>query len=139
MSFKASIEVDGKTWRVISCQYTFRQPINLETGLPIAHVQGGTIDLEIESTGDLTFIAWMLDPKHIKNGTITYFQRDGEQKLKDIKFKNGFVVSYKENFNNHGEDPMTESITISSEEFIITSSIRGGGEVNHKNYWASKM
>lgn len=135
MSFKASILIDGKTWRVLSCQYGFNQPTNLDTGLPMAHVQGGTIDLEIESTGDLTFAAWMLDSRGVKDGTITFYQRDGEQRLKDIKFKSAFVVSYREDFNNHGDNPMTERVTISSKELVITSSIGGGGEINHQNYW----
>ncbi len=138
MSFKASILIDGKTWRVLNCQYSFSQPADVDTGLPMARVRGGSIDLEIESTGDLSFAAWMLDSRGVKNGTITFYQRDGEQRLKDIKFKSGFLIFYKEQFSNHGDQPMVESVTISSQEITITSSIGGGGEIIHQNHWPNR-
>src|SRR5437868_4365332 len=103
MSFSAEFKVDGKTHRVYHCSYSFQQDVD-KTGRPSSEIQGGTIQLEIESTADDSIAAWMMDPYKQKDGTITFFKRDEKQKLKELSFKKGYVVSYTETFTNMGDN-----------------------------------
>ncbi len=135
MSFKATLTIEGKTWRVFSCRYAFQQPTD-SSGLPSSRVHGGTVELEVESTGDLSLAQWTLDPTMVKDGKITFYQRDGEQRLKEIEFKTAFMVSYVDSFSNFGDNAMVERVIISANQLTITSTPSSGGTVvEHRNLW----
>lgn len=127
MSFKAKFTVDGKDFRVLHCSYSLQQDVD-KTGRPSSEVRGGTIQLEVESTADTSLAAWMMDAFKNKDGNITFYKRDSEQKLKEISFKNGYLVSYSESFTNMGDNPMSEHFVISSKEIKV-------GDAEHKNEW----
>ncbi|MBL0104981.1 MAG: phage tail protein [Bacteroidetes bacterium] len=132
MSFKASLVIEGKTFRVLSCHYAFNQFTD-STGRPVSNVKGGTIDIEVESSGDLTLAQWTVSPNLMKDGSLIFYKRDGEQRMKEISFKQAYMVSYAEAFSNFGETPMIERVTVSAKEIKVQSG--GGGEVLHKNVW----
>lgn len=58
--YNAELVIEGKTYRVMHCDYAFNQPIT-ETGRPNGRVFGGLLNLEIETSGDITFIHWMAE------------------------------------------------------------------------------
>lgn len=127
MSFKAKFTVDGKDFRVLHCSYSLQQDVD-KTGRPSSEVRGGTIQLEVESTADTSLAAWMMDAFKDKDGSITFYKRDSEQKLKEISFKKGYLVSYSESFTNMGDNPMSEHFVISAKEIKM-------GDAEHKNEW----
>jgi hypothetical protein len=127
MSFKAKFTVDGKDYRVFHCSYSLQQDVD-KTGRPSSEVRGGTLQLEVEATGDSALAAWMMDAYKHKNGTVTFYKRDSEQKMKEISFKEGYIISYSESFTNHGDNPMSEHFVISANEFKV-------GDAEHKNEW----
>jgi hypothetical protein len=127
MSFKAKFSVDGKDYRVFHCSYSLQQDTD-KTGRPSSEVRGGTIQMEVESTGDSSLSAWMMDAFKNKDGKVTFYKRDSEQKMKELSFKNGYLTSYTESFTNMGENPMTENFVISAKEIKI-------GDAEHKNQW----
>ena len=113
MSFKAKFTVDGKDYRVFHCSYSLQQDVD-KTGRPSSEVRGGTIQLEVESTEDAGLAAWMMDAFKHKDGKITFFKRDSEQKMKEVSFKNGYIVNYSETFTNMGDNPMSQHFVISA-------------------------
>jgi len=127
MSFKATFSVDGKNYRVFHCSYSLQQDVD-KTGRPSSEVRGGTIQLEVESTGDSALAAWMMDAFKHKDGKVTFYKRDSEQKMKELTFKDGYIVSYSETFTNMGENPMSEHFVISAKEIKV-------GDAEHKNEW----
>lgn len=127
MSFKAKFTVDGKDYRVFHCSYSLQQDVD-KTGRPSSEVRGGTIQLEVESTEDAGLAAWMMDAFKHKDGKITFFKRDSEQKMKEVSFKNGYIVNYSETFTNMGENPMSQHFVISAKELKV-------GDAEHKNEW----
>ena len=129
MSFKAKFTVDGKDYRVFHCSYSLQQDTD-KTGRPSSEVRGGTIQLEVESTGDAALAAWMMDAFKHKSGKITFFKRDSEQKMKEVSFTDGYIVSYTETFTNMGDNPMSEHFVISAKELKV-------GDAEHKNEWPS--
>ena len=127
MSFKAEFEVGGKKYRVLHCSYTMSQDTD-PTGRPSSGVRAGTIQLEVESTGDTALAEWAFDAFKEQDGKITFFQRNSDQKMKDLSFKNGYIVNYSEAFTNQGDNPMNEHFVITAKEVKI-------GNAEHKNDW----
>jgi len=128
MSFKATFEVGGsKPYRVLHCSYSMSQDTD-PTGRPSSNVRAGSLQLEVESTGDTKLTEWAFDPFKEQDGKVTFYQRNSDQKMKEISFKNGYIVNYSEAFTNQGENPM-------SEHFVITSKEIKVGNAEFKNEW----
>ena len=128
MSFKAKFLVAGKEYNVLNCQYDLYQETD-ETGRPSSVTRGGKIKITLESTADTTLSDWMFNNFERKDGSIQFLKRDTDSKAKELKFSEGYLVSYLENFDSTGKNPMTESIVISARTIGI-----GNGE--NENEWA---
>ena len=127
MSFKAVFELGGKKYNVLHASYSFSQDVDA-TGRPSSIVKGGSIQLSIESTSDSAVAEWMVDAFKKQDGKITFYKRDSEQKMKELSFKEGYVVNQGETFTNTGDNPMAESFTIAAKEIKV-------GNAEHKNEW----
>lgn len=127
MSFKAKFNVSGNTYNVLSCSYELFQETD-DTGRPSSITRGGKIHLTVESTADTTLSDWVFNNFERKDGSIEFFKRDTDAKAKELKFEEGYMVNYLENFDSSGKNPMTESIVISARKIGI-----GNGE--HENEW----
>lgn len=127
MSFKAKLEVDGKEYRVVYCNYSLKQFVD-DTGRPSSTVRAGTIDIIVESTDDTTLFEWMCDSYMRKDGKITFNKRDEDAKMKELEFKEAYMVSYKESFDNAGTGAMQEKFSLSAHSIKM-----GNGE--HENGW----
>lgn len=127
MAFKADFTLDGKTYRVFECSYSFGQSVD-DTGQPSGEVKGGTITLKVESTGSTAIAAWMIDPYMKKDGSIVFYKKDSKATQKEVKFKEGYCTDYKEIFDHMNEKAMGTTFTISAKEITI-------GDVVHTNDW----
>lgn len=127
MSFKSKLKVGGKELNILNASYDLHQEIDA-TGRPSSVTRGGTLNLTVESTGDSFFFEWMTNNFERKDGSIQYVKRDTDAKLKEMNFKEGYLVKYKEEFNAADGSPLVESFTISAKEISC-----GGGE--HVNEW----
>lgn len=127
MSFKAKLNVGGQDVNVLNCNYALKQETDA-TGRPSSITRGGKINLTVESTGDTTFFEWMTNNFERKDGTITYVKRDSDATMKQLKFTEAYVVDYKENFDATGENPVTETFTLSAREISV-------GSGKHTNEW----
>jgi len=127
MSFKAKLEVGGKEYIVLNCNYSLHQETD-DSGRPSSITRGGKIEITVESTADTTLSDWMFNNFERKDGSIQFLKRDTDSKAKELKFTEGYLVNYRENFDSSGKNPMTESIVISAKSIGI-----GNGE--HENEW----
>jgi len=127
MSFKSKLKVGGKELNILSASYDLHQEIDA-TGRPSSVTRGGTINLTVESTGDSFFFEWMTNNFERKDGSIQYVKRDTDAKLKEMNFKEGYLVKYNETFDAGDHSPLVETFTISAKEISC-----GGGE--HVNDW----
>lgn len=127
MSFKAKLNVGGKTMNVLSCNYDLTQEVDA-TGRPSSVTRGGRIMLTTESTGDTDMFEWMCNNFERKDGTVTFLKRDTDAKQKELSFTEGYLVKYEEKFNAFDNMAMAESFTISAREIKM-----GNGE--HINEW----
>lgn len=129
MSFKSKLSVGGKELNILNASYELFQEIDA-TGRPSSVTRGGSITVTVESTGDSFFFEWMTDNFDRKDGSILYVKRDTDAKLKEVKFTEAYMVKYRENFDASGNNPLTETFTISAREMTI-------GEGKLINEWAS--
>jgi len=127
MSFKAKLKVAGKEVNVLHCSYDLHQEVD-PTGRPSSVTRGGRVQLTVESNGETGFFEWMTNNFERKDGSIVFVKRDTNATLKELKFKEGYLVKYKEIFDATGDNPLKESFVISAKEISM-----GSGE--HINEW----
>jgi len=128
MSFKATFEVDGNKYRVLSCSYSMHQDYD-NTGRPSSTTRGGVVNLTIESTDDTSLFEWMCDSYMKKDAKITFNKRDEDSKMKDLEIVEAYMVNYEESFDDAGTGAMIQSFSLSSRTIKM-----GNGE--HENEWA---
>jgi len=127
MSFKAKLKVAGKEVNVLDLAYALKQETDA-TGRPSSITRGGKITMTVESTGDTTFFEWMCNNFERKDGSVQFIKRDTDATLKELGFKEGYLVEYAERFNSTGDNPIVETFTISSREISL-------GTGTHINEW----
>ncbi len=127
-AFRASFEFAGKEFDVLYSNYEFSR--NTDTkGKPSSNILGGRVSVTIESTEDTSVIEAMLNSQFKPvEGKIVYKKTDEDAKMKEIEFKNAYIVYYKETLDVNNEVPMTIAITFSAEEINI-------GNANLDNRW----
>ncbi|MBS1948748.1 MAG: hypothetical protein JST47_13375 [Bacteroidetes bacterium] len=97
MSFKATIDVGGKTFELVHCESILEQKTD-SAGRPSSGVHGGHIWIVVEGTADDTFGSWVTDPTKKQDGTITFFKIDQDSKFKEIEFKGAYLTYLIESF-----------------------------------------
>ena len=127
MSFKAKLKVGSKEVNVLNCHYDLHQEVD-PTGRPSSVTRGGRIKLQIESTADSFFFEWMCNNFERKDGVLVFLKRDTDAKMKELEFKEGYLVKYEENYDATNRNPLIETFTISAQEIKV-----GSGE--HINEW----
>ena len=127
MSFKLTLNVAGKTVNVLHCSYALKQETDA-SGRPSTVTRGGKITVTVESTGETTFIDWMVNNFERKDGKITFLKRDTDATMKELNFEEAYLVDYRENFDSANELPVTETFTLSARAISV-------GSARHENEW----
>jgi hypothetical protein len=127
MSFKAQLEIGGELCNILEVSYELYQEVDA-SGRPSSVARGGQIQITIESTAKDKYFAAASDSFDRLEGSIQYLKRDTNAKLKELKFKEAYVVRYKEHFSSTGENPLTETFVLSAKEITM-------GTATHINDW----
>lgn len=128
MSFRASISCFGKDMDILQCNFELSRETDAK-GRPSSGVYGGRINLEVESTADTSIVEAMVNSQFKPfEGTITFKKTDEDAKMKELSFKNAYLVFYREEIDVTGERPMYIRFTISAEEITM-------GNATHENRW----
>ena len=115
MSFKSILKVAGKNYNVLNVNYGLFQETDA-TGRPSTITRGGKIDITVESTGETDLFEWMTNSFERKDGSVVFYKRDNDATLKELKFSEAYLVKHKEKFDASGDNPLTETFTISARE-----------------------
>jgi hypothetical protein len=118
MSFKVKLKVGGKELNVLDLSYQLKQETDA-TGRPSSITRGGKIHVTIESTGDTSQIEWMMTNFERKDGSIVFIKRDTDATMKELQFKEAYMVEYRENFSSVNDQPVTETFTLSAKEITV--------------------
>ncbi len=118
-SFRASLEIGGKEFDVLYSEYVFSRDTD-KKGKVSSGVFGGRITVEIESTADTSVIEAMLNSQFKSTeGKVVYKKTDEDAKMKEIEFKNAYIVYYKEILDVNNDVPMRIRFTLSAEEMSV--------------------
>ena len=125
-----TLKADGIKDREVShVEYELTQQTDIE-GQPTGTTRGGQIKVTVKSTsdGNTEILEWMCDSYMSKNGSITFPNRKGTD-MKTLEFTEGYVVHYKEIFDDSDDKRQVEEFTISAKEIKV-------GNASHNNRWA---
>lgn len=131
MSFKAKFKVAGKEFTALNVSYGLFQETDA-TGRPSTVTRGGKIDVVVEGTNSTELFEWMTNSFERKDGSVVFYKRDSNATLKELKFTEGYLVKHKENFDSTGENPLTETFTISARKIEMGSGA-------YENEWPGSM
>lgn len=121
MSFLSKLELDGNTYNILECKYSFVQSTD-GTGKPEGMPQGGEIFIRIESTGNPELLGWMLDHNQTKNGKITFFRRDAMSKLQELTFEKAYCIKFTEHFNSVDAEPLQIEMNLIAKKFDVNGA-----------------
>ena len=125
----ATISADGIQEReVLFVKYELNQQTDVE-GQPTGTTRGGKISVKVKSNddGNTDILEWMIDTYMSKSGTIPFPNRQGGE-MKQLTFKEGYVVEYAETYDSTNSILQYEEFTISAKEIAI-------GNARHNNRW----
>jgi len=122
MSFLSKLELDGNTYNVLECRYSFSQPVD-GTGKPQGMPQGGEIFIRIESTGNPELLGWMLDHNKTKDGKIIFYRRDAMSKLQELTFEKAYCINFVEHFNSNDSEPLQIEIQFIAKSFDVNGAV----------------
>ncbi|MDP9958094.1 hypothetical protein J2X97_003768 [Epilithonimonas hungarica] len=131
MSFKAKFKVAGKEFTALNISYGLFQETDA-TGRPSTVTRGGKIDVVVEGTNSTELFEWMTNSFERKDGSVVFYKRDSDATLKELKFTEGYLVKHKENFDSTGENPLTETFTISARKIEM-------GTGAYENEWPGSL
>lgn len=128
MAFRAELTIAGKKHDVLNLAFTLSRDTDPK-GRPSSNVYGGRITFEVESTSDTSLIEAMVNSQFKPfEGNVVFKKTDEDAKLKELGFKNAYIVHYQEGIDANGENPMTIKFTISAENIKL-------GNAEHDNRW----
>ena len=125
----ATINADGIQEReVLYVRYELNQQTDVE-GQPTGTTRGGKIYVKVKSNddGNTDLMEWMCDTYMSKSGTISVPNRQGGE-MKNLQFKEGYVVEYAETYDSTNSLLQVEEFTISAKEIQV-------GNARHNNRW----
>lgn len=118
MSFKAKFNVAGKEYRVLASSFDLHQLVD-KTGRVSSETRGGRINVVVESTQETDLFEWMCNSYESKDGSLIFLKRDSDATLKELKFKEAYMIDYSEAFNSTDDRPMNISFTLSAKEIEL--------------------
>jgi hypothetical protein len=86
----------------------------------------------VEGTNSTELFEWMTNSFERKDGSVVFYKRDSDATLKELKFTEGYLVKHKENFDSVGENPLTETFTISARKIEMGSGA-------YENEWPGSL
>lgn len=133
MSFKVKLEFGGHEYRVLEVNYGLSQ-LTDAAGRPSSVVRGGKITVSVESSGNTDLFERATDSFNRGDGKIIFLKRDSNATLKEIVFKDAYIVEYTESFSGGGvvgstkfvnssdENPAIETVTFSAQILQVNNA-----------------
>lgn len=114
MAFRASLQLAGKEYDVLDCDYKLERDVDTK-GRPASNVYGGKIRVKVESTEDTSILEQMVNQFKPISGSIIFKKGDEEAKMKELIWENGYIIDFAESIDVVGSRPMTTSFTVSAQ------------------------
>lgn len=120
-SINTTLEFLGNEYKVLYSEYKFSRNTDIK-GKPSSNIRGGRIAIAIESTCDNFVLETMLKSESLQvDGKIVYKQIMDNTTMKEIEFKNAYIVHCKEVFDAYKTMSLITNVTFSAEIISIDS------------------
>ncbi|MGI4887044.1 MAG: type VI secretion system tube protein TssD [Janthinobacterium lividum] len=96
-AFHAELEVDGQTYVVVLCDYSFTQSTGAR-GRVNEKVRHGLLELVLDVPDGDQLLAWAAAPRRPLDGHVSFFSASEFMAHETVSFKDGECVSYEESF-----------------------------------------
>ncbi|MBC8084308.1 MAG: hypothetical protein H7Z21_13975 [Hymenobacter sp.] len=129
MSFSASFTVENKSYTVRRFTWGVQQNTDV-VGRPDARVQGGQLQVELDSEPDEALHHWALDDTKKMSGELVVFAANNRfSRRKTIRFEEAYCVGLSKQFDGSASElGMTMTLTLSANRL-------SSGEVTLDNKW----
>lgn len=129
MSFSASFTVENKSYTVRRFAWGVQQNTDV-VGRPDARVQGGQLQVELDSEPDEALHHWALDDTKKISGELVVFAANNRfSRRKTIRFEEAYCVGLSKQFDGSASElGMTMTLTLSANRL-------SSGEVTLDNKW----
>jgi hypothetical protein len=128
MSFSAVFIVNSKKYSVRSFEWGVQQNTDV-VGRPDACVQGGQLQVELDSEADETLHHWALDDTKKMSGELVVYAADSLARRKTIRFEDAYCVGLSKLFDGSASaQGMTMTLTLSANKLVC-------GEATLDNKW----
>lgn len=129
MSFSAALIVNSKSYPVRRFIWGLQQNTDV-VGRPDARVQGGQLQIEMDSEADETLHHWALDDTKKMDGELVVFAADNRfSRRKTIAFQDAYCIGLGKRFDGSSSGQgMTMTLTLSANRLHV-------GEVELDNNW----
>jgi hypothetical protein len=132
MSLTARLHIVGHSSEdqgipVLACDFGFSQDYNGTVGT-FSNITASTIDLTIRGLDDEELFSWMLTPRSLRSGRISFSGITSTGPGRRIEFEDGVLVGYHESFTN--ESDIIISLVISVRKLSLFG-------VEHENHWTA--
>lgn len=129
MSFSAAFIVNGKSYVVRRFSWGLRQQTDV-VGRPDARVQGGQLQVELDSEADETLHHWALDDTKKMSGRLVVAAADNAaMPRKTIEFTDAYCVGLSKLFDGSAS---AQGMTMT---LILSANTIRSGEVTLDNKW----
>lgn len=121
MPFEGTLTIEDKNYRVFSFKYSASRDHD-RFGRPTSQLYGGRMEFVVEHSPDCVLLhSWAYNNHEMRNGRITFMQRNSMQRQTELRFSDGYITSIETSFSNDGDTPMTEKIIICANNFEYES------------------
>jgi hypothetical protein len=97
MSFRLKLAIEDKTFDLLDCLSMVEQKADAK-GKPVSEVYFAGFLFIINGSDDDFLILWATDKTKKHDGTVTLYEWDQDVKVREISFKNAYVVEFYESF-----------------------------------------
>jgi hypothetical protein len=119
-SFAATLELEGKTFQVVSFEYSVHRHTDYQ-GRAASRLLDSIIEMEIVTpANDVTFYKWLCNNES-KDGKVKFSQIDQSSTFNQVEFKQSLCFQYSHSFHDNTAHPMVIHIKISTGVLSITS------------------
>lgn len=133
MAIQGTLTVNGKTYEVDRCEYSFVQMTD-STGKPSSRTQGGRITFLIPSPSDddTFFYQWMFQKTELHSGSFKFcvYSNSNKPSYKTVSFDGAYCVALNDSFDDRDGKLMTCTVTICAKSIKI-----GASQTEFKNEW----
>lgn len=129
MSFSAELIIEGKPYKVRSFSWGVQQTADV-IGRPDARIQGGQLQIELDSVADEALHHWALDDAKKMSGSIQVMASDNARSTRqEIRFEDAYCVGLGKQFDGSASNiGMTMRLSLSANKLIC-------GQLEVDNKW----